>query len=514
MSNLELLSTEEMARADQLASDAYHVASLKLMEMAGVAVADAAEGLISPGALVLVLCGPGNNGGDGFVAARHLKQRGYQVVVALLGDQEKLKGDAAHMAGLWQGDIVPANAELLAQVSQPEAALIIDALFGAGFSRDFDDETRSLVKAVARHPAAILSVDVPSGVNGSTGEAVVDALAAQKTVTFFRRKPGHMMFPGRALCGETKVVDIGIPDGVLETIAPQTFSNAPGLWGHEFPKFNALKQVQHKYNRGHVVVVSGPPSKTGAARLGARAALRVGSGLVTVAGPRSSVLVNAAHLTAVMVEGFDLPDGFGKVIADPRRNAVLIGPGCGVGAETQAMVLQILQTGAGVVLDADALTSFAEDEADRETLFAAIKKRDDASKTVMTPHDGEFAKLFAGLDKTRPLDKLFRAREAAVKSGSVVVLKGADTVVAAPDGRAAINDNAPPWLATAGSGDVLAGFITGLLAQGMPAWEAACAGVWLHGAAASAFGPGLIAEDLPDVLPSVLQDNAEVLFGL
>jgi hydroxyethylthiazole kinase-like uncharacterized protein yjeF len=301
--------------------------------------------------------------------------------------------------------------------------------------------------------------------------------------------------PGRTLCGEVSVADIGIPADVLKAIASNTFVNEPELWLARFPW---PKDDSHKYARGHAVVVSGPVYSTGAARLAARGALRAGAGLVTVASPRDALQVNAAQLTAIMVREADDARGLNSLLEDRRKNAVLIGPGVGVGERTKEMVMAALASGAALVLDADALTSFADDP---KPLFAAIGAR--AAPVVFTPHDGEFARVFPDLAH---LSKLDRARQAASRSGAVITLKGADTVVAAPDGRASINASTSPWLATAGTGDVLAGMSLGLLAQAMPAFDAASAAVWLHGAAAKAFGPGLIAEDLPEMLPRVLRE--------
>ncbi len=494
MTGLELLTSEQMTRADRLAV-AGGVASLTLMENAGRAVADEAAQMWAAGAHVAVLCGPGNNGGDGFVAARHLRDRGYGVRLALLGDRAALKGDAAAMAQRYAGTVTP-----LPTFTLDGAQLIVDALFGAGLTRPLDGAAAATVEAMNASGCPIVAVDVPSGLDGTTGTAAGPVVHAQRTVTFFRRKPGHLLLPGRAYCGPVRVADIGIPDAVLGEIDPRTWANAPGLWLSAFPRPGL---AGHKYDRGHALVVSGPLAHTGAARMGARGALRIGAGLVTVASPPDALAVNAAHLTAIMLAPFEGVAGLAQILSDKRKNAVLLGPALGVGAATRELVAAALASGAAAVLDADALTSFAAEAAVLARAVAATPSR----PVVITPHEGEFRRLFPALGEGSKLD---RARFAARESRAVVVLKGADTVIAAPDGRAAINENSPPWLATAGAGDVLGGFIAGLLAQGMPAFEAACAAVWLHGEAAAEFGPGLIAEDLPELLPAVL---AKLQFG-
>ena len=444
-----------------------------------------------------MLCGPGNNGGDGLVAARVLKERGYRVELALLGALDALKGDAAGAAALCKGRVDP-----LPKADIAGADLIVDALFGAGLARELDGDAAAAVGAMNASGKPVVAVDVPSGVDGNTGQVRGVAVRASETVTFFRMKPGHLLFPGRTLCGPVRVADIGIREDVLETIAPKQWRNDPVAWRAHF---RAPLAEGHKYGRGHAVVVSGPVDGTGAARLAARAALRIGAGLVTVASPSSALAVNAAALTAVMVRASDGAQGLAALLADHRRNALVLGPAAGVGEETRAMVAAALAAGPHVVLDADALTSFAGDAAGLAALIAG-RAGGSGQGVVLTPHEGEFARLFNGMaDVSDPLSKLERCRCAAAATGAVVLLKGPDTVIAAPDGRAAINANATPWLATAGSGDVLAGFIGGLLAQSLPAFEAACAGAWFHGEAGTAIGPGLIAEDLPEAVPGVLK---------
>jgi hydroxyethylthiazole kinase-like uncharacterized protein yjeF len=485
---LELLTAEEMGRADHLTIEG-GVPGLTLMENAGRAVADELALRFPDAGTVAVLCGPGNNGSDGFVAARHLAERGYRVRLGFNGDPDRLPTDAAANAKRYSGGRDPLSPALL-----DGADVVVDGLFGAGLARPIEGAFAALIERVNASGLPVVAIDVPSGIDGTTGEVRGVAVKALSTVTFFRLKPGHLLLPGRLYCGAVSIADIGIPARVLDEIKPKTFANEPPLW---LPHFPWPTPEGHKYARGHAVVVSGPLYSTGAARLGARGALRVGAGLVTIASPRDALTVNASSLTAIMVREADDARGLEALLADERKNAVLIGPGVGVGPRTKAMVLAALGSSASVVLDADAITSFAEDAA---TLFAAIGKR--TAPVVLTPHEGEFARLFGDLAGS----KLDRARKAAARSGATVLLKGADTVVAAPDGLASINATTSSWLATAGSGDVLAGSVLGLLAERMPPFQAASAAVWLHGKAAKDFGPGLIAEDVPEMLPKVLRE--------
>ncbi|MGA7789675.1 MAG: NAD(P)H-hydrate dehydratase [Xanthobacteraceae bacterium] len=488
---MEVLSNAEMAQADQLAI-AGGTAGIALMENAGAAVAEIVAAHRSPGSRIVVVAGPGNNGGDGFVAARLLAARGYRVSVLLVGEATRLKGDAAAVAGKWTATIAPARPSGL-----DGADLVVDALFGAGLDRPVEGLARAMIEAINEGSAPVIAVDLPSGINGTSGAVMGVAVNAAHSVTFFRKKPAHLLLPGRLHCGAITVADIGIPASVLAHIAPRTYENIPALWRANFP---VPRHEGHKYDRGHAVVVSGPSWSTGAARLAARGALRAGAGLVTIASPREALSVNASASLAVMVRLVDGADELAAFLADRRLNALAIGPGIGVNEATCDLVLAGLSGARAVVLDADAMTSFTRDP---QRLAASLRERAGAA-TVLTPHEGEFSRYFGGLDgRTKVGSKLDRARLAAEMTGAVVVLKGADTVVAAPDGRASIAANAPAFLATAGAGDVLTGFVTGLLAQGMPAFEAASAAVWLHGEAAAAFGPGLISEDLSETLPRI-----------
>ncbi len=479
-----LLTTRQMSEVDRF-TVASGLSSDELMGNAGKAVAREIEKRWSPRPVV-VLCGPGNNGGDGFVTARRLSEMGWPVRVALLGPIDGLIGAARHHAERWNRAIEPMSAAVL-----DGAAMVVDAIFGAGFGRTLDGVAGITLAAAAKARLTVVAIDTPSGVMGDTGESR-GAVAAVLTVTFCRKKPGHVLLPGRMLCGEVVVADIGTLESAVEMMAPVAFENQPALWLAALPRPQA---GANKYQRGHALVSGGYPM-TGAARLAARGAARIGAGLTTIAAPTVALPIYAAALTSVMVQPVNGPDAFAQLLSDPRYSALLVGPGAGAGAEeseaTRARTLAMLATRRPTVIDADALTAF---QSDTSMLQRAIN-----GPCVLTPHDGEFKRLF---DVTG--DKLSRTQSAARGSGAVVVLKGADTVIAAPDGRVFINANAPPTLATAGTGDVLAGFVLGLLAQGMEPFLAAAAAVWLHGAAAADFGPGLVAEDLPDLLPAVLR---------
>jgi hydroxyethylthiazole kinase-like uncharacterized protein yjeF len=475
-----LLSVAQMTEADRLTAAAGK-SVFDLMESAGRAVAGEIARRWTPRPIT-VLCGPGNNGGDGFVAALALSQSGWAVRLASLGTREDLRGAALAHAKRWPGAI-----EALSPAAIEGASLVVDALFGSGLNRPLDVRVSATLALAQERGIPLIAVDVPSGVQGDSG-AAQGAAAAACTVTFARKKPAHVLLPGRNICGEVIVADIGIPTAVYGTLGIDTWENHPQQWLEELP----LPQfAANKYTRGHALIVGGYPM-TGAARMAARAAARAGAGLTTIAVPEHSLPIYAAALTSIMVHPLTVDEDLGRLLADSRYTGCLIGPGAGVGDTTRARALRMLASGRAVLLDADAITSFA---ADPQQLFDAIK-----SACVITPHEGEFKRLFPGDG-----DKLRRARLAAKRSGAVIVLKGSDTVIAAPDGRAAINSNAPPTLATAGSGDVLGGLVLGLLAQGMPSFPAACAAVWMHGAAAAAFGPGLLAEDLPDLIPGVLR---------
>jgi hydroxyethylthiazole kinase-like uncharacterized protein yjeF len=460
----ELLTPGQMGEADRAAAG-FGVAGTSLMQAAGRAVA---RGVMRnfPRCRVLVLAGPGNNGGDGYVAARLLAQQGWPVAVAPLAPP-RAGSDAAGAASQWHGPVAAFAPEAAAR-----AGLVVDAVFGAGLARPLDAHVADTLKAARR----LVAVDIPSGVDGATGASLGDAPAAELTVTFFRLKPGHLLLPGRDRCGRIVLADIGLPPAVLRAVSPRAYANDPSLW-----RLPALSADSHKYTRGHVTVIGGS-HMTGAARLAAEAARRAGAGLLTIAAIGAAAIYRAGE-PGLIVNESPLPD----LLQDARRQVWVCGPGLGPDA-ARASFPALVAAGRSVVGDAD--------------LFAAFAGQPDALRgaTVLTPHAGEFVRVFG----SPGTDRLGAARAAAARTGAVVLLKGSDTVIAAPDGRAAINASAPPWLATAGAGDVLAGIVAGLLAQGMPPWDAAAAGAWLHGRAAQLAGPGLIAEDLLPALRSAL----------
>jgi hydroxyethylthiazole kinase-like uncharacterized protein yjeF len=478
-----ILTVAEIAAADRSAVEA-GTPGVELMERAGAAVADAIADRFSQRA-VCVLCGPGNNGGDGYVVARLLKARGWPVELRALAEPQT--ADAKAAAALWDGGTADWDAPL-------DARLFVDAMFGAGLARPLSGEAAVMATRLAAHPESVVAVDVPSGLPGDTGEPQGAVVVAGLTVTFHAKKPAHVLQPGHALCGEVVVADIGLAETGGELI-----ENGPEAW---LPHFPWPTPTSHKHARGRLVVVSGEAWNTGAARLSARAGLRMGAGLVTLLSPSEALSVNAAHLEAVMLKGFDTEAELEQAAADV--DAAIIGPAAGVTENTLVNVLALARTGAALVIDADAITVFRDDP---EELFSVLDVDD-----VLTPHPGEFDRLFPGLLKEAP-DRIAAARRAAQQADAIVLLKGADTVIAAPDGRACVNTNGSPWLATAGSGDVLAGFIGSLIAQGMESFEAACAAAWIHAEIAELHGPGLIAEDLPGLAPAVLRRLYEGRLG-
>ena len=529
----ELLTAAQMRAIELAAIESGEVTGLELMERAGRGVVEAIfeewpELAKSPGRAV-VLCGPGNNGGDGFVVARLLKDRGWEVVVFLYGDPAKLPPDARANYEQWRVSSHNAAIALCdlyeTRIADParvlEANVVIDALFGTGLKRPLGwvhNEVWGAFDLDGGPVFRLVAVDIPSGVCADSGRIIrgkdetpvnsgeivlpYHALQAEMTVTFHRAKVGHYVSDAPNLCGKVVVKSIGL--------------RARGeAWKSEFIKTASTsnyllgkRNSDHKYSHGHAVIFSGGPAKTGAARLAARGALRIGAGLVTLGVPPAAQMEVAAQVTAIMLQRVEEAEGLADVLKDERLNALCLGPGLGI-ERARELVPAALEAKRATVLDADALTAFADDPV---LLFSRLHEN-----CVLTPHGGEFARLFPDIaeklaatpTKGPAYSKVDATREAAKRAGCVVLFKGPDTVIAAPNGQCAINsahyDRAAPWLATAGAGDVLAGFITGLLARGFSPMQAAETGAWLHVECARQFGPGLIAEDLPEQLPKVLK---------
>jgi hydroxyethylthiazole kinase-like uncharacterized protein yjeF len=540
----ELLTAAQMRAIEQAAIASGEVTGLELMERAGRGVVEAIfeewPELRATSHRAVVLCGPGNNGGDGFVVARLLKEWGWEVEVFLYGDPERLPPDARVNYERWAGMGTITPHDRAAPDYSGCDGLVIDAVFGTGLTRPLSGDVEKFVRAMARRGVGV-SVDLPSGFCADSGKYLSEedpdghhCPEPQLIVTFQRSRLGHMLDQLPCIDARVKVVDIGI-----EGFVPKRLRNPGGPGDPEIVAltsrttarrvheksviFGASRPAPHKYSHGHALILSGPSGRGGAARLAARGALRIGAGVVTVGCPPEAIPENAARLDAVMLRG--VVDGLAleETLADPRINALCVGPGLGLDARGREVVAVALESrgeprptgdvGRGlprrsVVLDADALTILSQ----TPDLFAALHEG-----CVLTPHAGEFARLFpdiaeklaAPATKGPAYSKIDATREAAKRAGCVVLYKGPDTVIADPTGRAAINsahyDRAAPWLATAGSGDVLAGFITGLLARGFSPFDAACTGAWLHVECALSFGPGLIAEDLPEELPKVFR---------
>lgn len=492
---LALLTTRQMAMADR-AAIAAGTPGIELMERAGRAVAEAAFRRAGVGGSVTLLCGPGNNGGDGFVAARLLRERGLKVRVVLPSGADGFKGDAAIALERWAGPV-----EALSARPDAQSDVFVDALFGAGLTRPLSGAFAEAVAFLNDTGCPVIAVDMPSGVSGDTGKAEGGAVKASETVTFFRLKPGHLLQPGRSLCGPVTVADIGISTQVgLEAAGATAFRNDIALWRRVWPEHQG---DTHKFRRGAVAVLAGGVAGVGAPRLSARAALRIGAGLATILCEQEALSVHAARgPDALMQRAVADRGALEMFFRDRRVSAILAGPALGLDVRAQDLLRAVVEDDRPRVLDADALTALAGfPEGGARRLSAC------GGQIVLTPHEGEFQRLF-GEEPAIAAEpsKLERARKAAALSGAVIVYKGADTVIAGSDGRAAINATGSAALATAGSGDVLAGLIAGLLAQGMPAFEASCAAAWLHGRAGESLGMGLIADDLPEAIPPLLRD--------
>ncbi|MGN7661408.1 MAG: NAD(P)H-hydrate dehydratase [Anaplasma sp.] len=414
---------------------------------------------------VVILCGPGNNGRDGAVVAKFLRSTGWQVRVL----EFSRRGGVAGGVG----------SETLDGFSISEK-IVVDAIFGIGLSRPVVGDILRVIEWVNASDKCVVSIDIPSGINSDTGEVMGIAIKSDLTVTFSCLKFGHVISPGRYYSGRICVKDIG-----LEIFGPHAFRNSPSLWRELIP---IPDYKSHKYNRGYAVVCSVGMRSVGAVKLATLGALRIGAGAVAVACEDSEIALYAGSLTAVMYKTYE------EAFCDSRVTALLIGSGGDVLDQyLKEKVLAVLNLDKKCVLDAGAISVFQDDV---DVLLSHISGR----SVVMTPHEGEFKRIFPGLSGS----VVERAKSAAEMSGAIVVLKGHDTVIAAPDARVVVNNNAPSSLATVGSGDVLAGIITGLISTGMPEFFAACCGVWIHGECGKRHAFGLIADDIIQRIPKEL----------
>ena len=495
----ELLTPFEMGAADRFTIDSKKMTGIELMRNAGERIVAGILELFPEIENVAILCGPGNNGGDGYCVASLLAEMEYRTkCFRRIGPREN--SDAFQAATDYFGPICS-----LESLVPQEFDLLVDGLYGAGLDRLIMEPEKTLIEEINQSQVPVIAIDLPSGVSGADGQVLGAALRAAQTITFFRKKPGHVLQPGRSYCGQTMVVDIGISDACLTHIRPQCHENSKSLWQDKFP---APDIQSHKYSRGHVAVFSGNVPMTGASRLSALAAARCGAGAVTLLAPADALPIHAVHLTSIMLHELKSLQEVEAFFVRKKVGAAVLGPGFGDPANVRKLLPLLLNKAImgpdyhGVVLDADGLMAF-EGKAHLLEELGANKE----INLILTPHEGEFRRLFGSqihLDKT---PKIQSARLAAEQCQAVVIYKGSDTVIAAPDGRVAINTNGSPYLSTAGSGDVLSGLVAGLIVQNMPGFEAACAAVWLHAAAAHYFGPGLIAEDISNCLPAVLKQQ-------
>ena len=508
----ELLTAAQMRAIEQAHIQSGATNGLSLMDRAGQAVVDAIftfwPHLAEGSRHAAILCGPGNNGGDGFVIARILWDLGWEVSVFLYGDPANLPLDAKAQFDKYNAlgpvrlfSVDPAPLQDDALNFQEPLDLLVDAVFGLGLRRPFKGVfslVAQLRDVLVAKGGQTVAVDLPSGVCADSGRILGTAIPADLTVTFHKMKIGHVLGAGAELCGKTVVADIGLDSAAVENAAVVRQTQSPLGLG---------KSQGHKYDHGHVLVLSGGVGKGGAARLAARGALRIGAGAVTVGCPPAALIENAAQLNAIMLQPIKDGVGLNSALTDQRINALCAGPGLGLDARDLDLVSACLVSGRAAVLDADALTLLAGNDA----LFSKLHDR-----CILTPHAGEFQRLFPDIferlnspaSSGPAFSKVDATRNAAKRAGCVVLFKGPDTVIADPAGRcyvnASVHDRQVPWLATAGAGDVLAGFIAGLLARGFDPMRAAENGAWCHAECARRFGPGLIAEDLPDQLPKVL----------
>jgi len=458
----------------------------KLMENAGGVIFKIIKKKFKKKKKIKILCGPGNNGGDGFVVAKLLEENGFQdVELFCLVTKNKLKGDAKIAANNFNKNLKSFNDF---KISSND--LIIDGIFGSGLKRNISGNLKKIIEKINLKKPYCISIDTPSGINGDTGEIQGTALKSNDTITFTTKKPGHLLSPGSEYCGNVIVGDIGIN---LEKLSfkPRIFENHPDNWRSKFPWPN---QKSHKYTRGFSLIICGE-KMTGASRLAARAAARIGCGLLCLGVPRKSFNIYSTENPIALIEIVDDKKDLNNLLKDKRINTILIGPGFGISKKKLELILKVVKEKKRlIVLDADAL----------KNNFKKILLKN-KTKIVITPHEGEFLQVLKDLNIKNKKNKFSIVIEFIKKTKINLILKGNKTLICSQDGKISINTNTSPFLATGGSGDVLAGMITGLISQGMDIFNACCASVWIHGEIGRMKGPGLIAEDLPEMIPKVLK---------
>jgi len=480
-----ILTNEEMAEADQM-TIASGVPSIELMENAGKAVFNNIP--IKNIDRVLLLIGPGNNGGDGFVVARLLIEIGISVDIFFYNNG-KISNDCKI-----NKDKIDSQSFISEIRNYSSYSYVIDALFGTGFTRKIPSQLEKIFSIVKKNKIPVYAIDIPSGINGNSSIVNGDCLECVKTITFFNKKKCHYLYPGKNFCGEVIVEDIGIKTDVFKEMMPKIRNNNPELWIKEFPFPSSF---DHKYSRGLLIINCGPIYKTGAARLAGRSAMRVGAGAVKLICDDEAAKVLEPQISVELISVVKEKNEIQQIFKDRKVSSILVGPGNGVNDETKSRTLLALAFVKHVVIDADAITCF---EKNPKELFV-----DTYPHTILTPHEGEFRRLF-GDEIASIEDKVVKTVEASKLAGSIVVLKGADTIIANPEGQAVINSSEAPYLATAGSGDVLAGIIASLVGDNkMSAFNAACAGTWIHSKLGELIGAGLIAEDLIDNIPLIIK---------
>jgi hydroxyethylthiazole kinase-like uncharacterized protein yjeF len=460
--------------------------SFNLMLKAGKLAAKTIDSLYSK-RKTLILCGVGGNGGDGFIIAQELFNKGWDIQVSIIGDKNKIKGDSLRALNKLKLKIFSFN-----EINLDKPKLFIDAIYGIGFSRKVNKKECIILNIIDKHPAPVIAIDIPSGIDCNNGKILGFAAYCDLTITFSTLKTGHILLPGSEKINKIKILDIGISKNIINKIEPNVKINNKNEWVKEivWPKID-----DHKYSRGYSLIIGGPKNMTGASRLAAMSAQRAGSGIVALATEKEAAEIYFISLTSQLVKTYKNLKEFNAIINESRIDSIVIGPGLDVSSKSILKIKSALKTNKRIVLDAGAISCFKNK---LEMLIKILSGKE----VILTPHEGELKSILPDLSGSL----ISKALKAAKILNTIVVLKGATTVIASPNNKAFVNTAGAKWLATAGSGDVLAGIIGGLLSNKMKTFYAAAYGVWLHSEAGKYLGPGLIAEDIPKILPKILKN--------